>query len=130
MGLVRLDVPPAQALQTIFLWFGRVLFEVTCHVPDSVPVREGSDESVTLSIVLMLHMVLDLTSVQTLALSATCLARVVSLAVNVTSVQFIRVFAQVESLLGTRLRVLTLGLNCHQVTIDTPPSDLEHEEED
>ena len=26
--LVRLDVPPAQALQTIFLWFARVRFEV------------------------------------------------------------------------------------------------------
>ena len=61
--LVRLDVPPAQALQTIFLWFGRVRFEVTAHVPDSVPVREGSDESVTLSRVLMLQMVLDLAMV-------------------------------------------------------------------
>ena len=128
--MVRLDVPLAQALQTIGLCCGKVSFEVTARVLDSVPVREGSDERMTLSIVLMLHMVLDLTSVQTLALSATCLARVVSLAVNVTSVQYIRVVAQVDLLLGTRLRVLILGLNCHQVTIDTPPSDLECEEED
>ena len=84
----------------------------------------------TLSIVLVLQMVLDLALVQTLGLSATCHATVVVLAVNVTSVHFIRVVHRVDFLLGTRLRVLSLGLNCRHVTIDTPPSDLEYEEED
>ena len=128
--MVRLDVPLAQALQTIGLCCGKVSFEVTARVLDSVPVREGSDERMTLSIVLILHMVLDLTFIQTLGLSTTCLAPVEVLAVNVTSVHLIRVVANVDSLLETRLRVLILGLNCHHVTIDTPPSDLECEEED